>query len=52
MRSKVWIARSNIEMFKRKITEAKDREALRILEELLAKEEQKLRDLQAGDDGE
>jgi len=47
MRSKAWIARSNIEMFKQKIAEAKGDGERAILRELLAKEEQKLRELEA-----
>jgi|SwirhisoilCB2_FD_contig_31_17327456_length_408_multi_4_in_0_out_0_2 hypothetical protein len=45
MRSKVWIASSNITMFREKLSAETDAQRRRVLADLLAKEQQKLVDL-------
>lgn len=42
-----WVARSNIEHFKEKLSAERDPERSRILKQLLAKEEEKLRQLES-----
>lgn len=50
MRSKAWIARSNITMFREKLSAETDPEKRAILLELLEKEEQKFHEF-GGNDG-
>lgn len=50
MRSKAWIARSNIEMFREKLGAETDAQKRRVLSDLLTKEESKLADLEGEED--
>ena len=50
MRSKAWIAHSNIAMFREKLSVETDTEKRTVLADLLAKEEQKLADLERSED--
>lgn len=50
MRSKAWIARNNVEMFREKLSTETDAQKRKVLADLLAKEEQKLANIKREDD--